>query len=206
MHNIFFDFDGTLVNSQIRLYNLFCVLCPENKFSYQEYWDIKRNHITQNEFLKNYYHYDDEKIEIFRKKWFEMVEDESRMCEDLLVDGIFDIIKKLSPKYNLYLITHRQNEDFVSRQLKTFNIERFFKKILVTKQKIRKFDLIKQHVVVSKNDFIIGDTGEDIKTAQELKIKSIAVTWGVMNKEFLKKYKPDFIVDNVDDFYTMGIL
>lgn len=206
MHNIFFDFDGTLVNSQIRLYNLFCVLCPENKFSYQEYWDIKRNHITQNEFLKNYYHYDDEKIEIFRKKWFEMVEDESRMCEDLLVDGIFDIIKKLSPKYNLYLITHRQNEDFVSRQLKTFNIERFFKKILVTKQKIRKLDLIKQHVVVSKNDFIIGDTGEDIKTAQELKIKSIAVTWGVMNKEFLKKYKPDFIVDNVDDFYTMGIL
>lgn len=206
MNNIFFDFDGTLVNSQVRLYNLFCSLCPECEFSYEEYWDIKRNHITQYDFLKDYCHYDDAKIESFRKKWFESVEDDTRMSEDFLVEGMLDVIEKLFKKYNLYLITHRQKEELVIQELTTFGINNFFKRILVTKQKISKSELIKQHVSVSANDFVIGDTGEDIKTAQELGIKSIATTWGVMNKSVLEKYKPDLIVDTVDAFYKTGIL
>lgn len=206
MNNIFFDLDGTLVNSQIRLYNLFCLLCPENKFTYDEYWNIKRQHITQQNFLRTYFAYNDDKIARFRKKWFELVENDNNISEDILVDGMYEILEAFSKTNNLYVITHRQKKELAIKELKILNIGNFFKKVLVTEQKTSKVDLIRQNVAITKNDYIIGDTGEDISTAHDLGLKSIAVVWGVMNKSILEKYSPDFIAEKVGDLYKLGII
>jgi phosphoglycolate phosphatase len=64
--------------------------------------------------------------------------------------------------------------------------------ILVTEQKKEKFELIKEKsdIALSKNDWLIGDTGKDIETGKILGIRTIAFTNGFLNDTKLKEYNP----------------
>ncbi len=199
MVNIFFDLDGTLINSQQRLYNLFVELCPECKMTYEEYWEIKRQRINQKDFLKKYFNYSDEKCKEFHKLWLEKVEESERLDEDFLVDGVEDILNKLSQKYRLYLVTNRQSKSLLIYELERLKIKNYFCDILVTEQKRAKSKLIQGVVNCSPDDILIGDTGEDIKTAKELGIKSIAVSWGILDEKVLMEYLPDRIIGNANE-------
>ena len=53
---------------------------------------------------------------------------------------------------------------------------------------------------MSKNDWIIGDTGKDIETGQQLGIKTGAVLSGFLNLKSLLLYKPDLIINNIIEF------
>ena len=201
MCRIFFDFDGTLANSLIRLYKLFCELCPENAFSYEEYWNIKRNRVTQKDFLANYFHFDEDRIARFHKEWLLKVEEKDRVLnEDIPVEGIDSVLRNLSETHTLYLITNRQSVEITKEQLKKIGWFVFFEKILVTEQKKSASELIRAEVSnIRSEDCFVGDTGEDIKTAKEFGAKSVAVTWGVISRDVLQTYVPDKIVDTVGE-------
>ena len=205
MTKFFFDMDGTIVNSQGRLYELFCELCPENIFSYEEYWEIKRKHVTQKEFLQKYFHYSEEKIDNFHKIWLDKVEEEKRVLTyDFPVNGMSDILKKLAEKHRLFLLTNRQSYEIAVRQMEQFGWLGFFDDLFITQQRDSKQELIrKSKIVIEKSDFFIGDTGEDIKTAKEFGAKSVAVTWGVLDSKVLEKYEPDLIVGNPRQLLTL---
>lgn len=198
MDNIFFDFDGTIINSQYRIYNLFCELCSENNFTYDQYWEIKRNRINQKDFLQKYFNYSSEKCSEFKEMWLAKIEEENRLKEDFLLEGIENKLQKLSQKYNLVIVTNRQNKNLTIQEIKNLKIEKYFKEILVTEQKKSKVELIKSYGY-SPEDVLIGDTGEDIKTAKELGIKSCAVCWGIMNKKTISEYTPDIILDDIKE-------
>lgn len=203
MDNLFFDLDGTLIDSKKRLYNLFCELCPENQITYTEYWKIKRDGITQKEILKNFLHYEDKEIKRFQNKYLKLIEEEDRLKQDEKIDNIDRILDRFLKKYNLYVVTNRQSSGLTKKELESFNLDKYFRKILVTKQKINKSDLIQNKLRVSKNDIFIGDTVEDILTAQILGIKSIAVTWGNLNRSVLEKHKPNTIIDNSSELENL---
>lgn len=206
MGNIFFDFDGTLVNSQHRLYNLFVELCPECKMTYDEYWNIKRQRINQKDFLKKYFGYGDEKCIAFHQKWLEKVEEPERLKQDFLVDGIREVLNDLSKSNSLYLTTCRQSRELTLEEVNNLGIYNCFTDFIITEQKKTKVQLIKEKVKCISSDVLIGDTGEDIKAAHELGIKSIAVSWGVLNKDILSEYNPDFIAERIEDFDKCSFL
>lgn len=199
MAKIFFDLDGTIINSQGRLYQLFCVLCPENKFTYQEYWDIKRTHIVQQEFLKKYFNYSNDQIVAFNKAYLNRVEDADLIATDCPVDGIEVVLRQLRQRNTLYVVTNRQDYEKTVQEIDRFGWRDIFEHIWVTEQKNTKAELITCHTTVSPQDVFISDTGEDIKTAQQLGMRSVAVTWGVLNKDVLSRYQPDIIFDVVSD-------
>lgn len=199
MAKIFFDLDGTIINSQGRLYQLFCELCPENKFTYQEYWDIKRTHVVQKVFLKKYFNYSDDQIISFNKAYLKRVEDTDMMEKDCPVDGIEVVLRQLRQRNTLYIVTNRQDYEKAVQEIDRFGWRDIFEHIWVTEQKDTKIELITRHTNVSPQDVFISDTGEDIKTAQQLGIRSVAVTWGVLNKDVLSRYQPDMIFDAVSD-------
>lgn len=199
MVNILFDFDGTLINSQGRLYTLFKELCPECKMTYDEYWEIKRNRVNQKDILSKYFLYDDEKIRLFHELWLKKVEDRERLKLDMPVDGVNDILERLLYTYDLFLVTNRQSEERALEEVSRFKWTGMFSKILVTEQKVSKKELIEREISITPEDVFISDTGEDIKTARELGIKSIAVTWGVLNKNILAEYSPTIIVESVNE-------
>ena len=100
---LFFDLDGTLIDSLPRMFRLFCEMCPECTFSRGEYADVKRRRMTQAQLLKNYFHYDDVRIAAFHKKWLEKIEEPERMLEDRPFPGITELLTELSCGRDLYI-------------------------------------------------------------------------------------------------------
>ena len=132
MRCAFFDFDGTLVNSQGRLYRLFRELCPECRMSYDEYWAVKRGRISQSAMLKRFFGYDDDRARKFHEAWLRHVEDEDAVETDFPVAGISERLERLAHTRELYLLTSRQRPELVVRQIEKFGWSGLFRRLIVT--------------------------------------------------------------------------
>lgn len=197
--NIFFDFDGTLIDSQKRLYMLFQHLVTESALTFDEYWNLKKNKISHQEILCGRFNYSSDKIIEFEKNWMARIELPEWLALDRPFDGINEFLVGLAQKHTLYVVTARQFESNALQQIKGFGWADLFKKVFVTQQKKEKFELITNEVKINEQDWFVGDSGKDIQTGKRLGIKTAAVLSGFLNKEKLLEYKPDVIKLHVMD-------
>jgi phosphoglycolate phosphatase len=197
--NIFFDLDGTLLDSKERLYYLFQHLVPECKFSFEEYWKLKRNKIAHKEILKSNFFYSDEAYFNFEKAWLDRIELDEWLKLDKPFEGIDSFLKKLRNRHDLHVVTERQFEHSALKQIEQNGWSGMFETILVTCQKIEKSQLIKAKVKISSEDWLIGDTGKDIQTGKQLGMHTAAVLSGFLNKKKLQEFYPDIIVEQASD-------
>tara|TARA_B110000240_G_scaffold196663_1_gene249445 strand:- start:1325 stop:1945 length:621 start_codon:yes stop_codon:yes gene_type:complete len=198
---IFFDLDGTLIDSKLRLYNLFQKLVPQSILTYNEYWEFKMNKISHSMILRQVFNFGEIDIKLFEAKWMELIETENLLKFDKPFVGITDHLTKLKKKgILLYVVTARQFKTKVISQLELFGWSTIFQDILVTGQKNKKENLIKPFLEGDEENWIIGDTGMDIIVGKKLGIKTAAVLSGFLNKEVLLTYEPDYILENIIEF------
>jgi phosphoglycolate phosphatase len=196
--NIFFDLDGTLIDSKLRLYKLFQELIPQSNLTYDEYWNLKQNKINHAAILKNYFNSDKKDICLFKQKWMLQIESDEYLQIDRPFAGVTEYLLSLKEKeFELYLVTARQFKDKVLSQLELFGWSEIFNDILVTEQKTNKADLIKSVISNNTIGLIIGDTGEEIQVGKQLSLKTVAVLTGFLNRKSLLPYHPDIIVDKI---------
>ena len=72
-------------------------------------------------------------------------------------------------------------------------IDKIFEKILIGKSK---YKIIGGYDSYNKRSVIVGDTETDILAGKRFGLKTVAVTNGMRNRNFLKKYKPDVLIDD----------
>ena len=197
---IFFDLDGTLLDSKRRLYLLFQFLVPESKFTFEIYWKLKQDKVSHRELLAKYFDYTEEDFYKFNTQWMSLIESPAWLLHDQLFDGIKPFLWLLKERNELYLVTARQSEEATLRQIEDVSLGGIFNDVLVTFQKTEKQDLIRSKCELSSNDWIIGDTGKDIEAGKKLGIKTAAVLSGFLNKKRLIAYNPDIIIDSVTNF------
>ena len=197
--NIFFDLDGTLLDSRERLYQLFQHLVPDSKLSFKEYWEFKRNKTGHREILETYFSYSEEAFYSFERMWMENIELPEWLALDKPFEGVTNYLRELKTKHSLYLVTARQFEDIATQQINQSGWKGIFKKILVTRNKMDKYNLVKAAVKISGEDWFVGDTGKDIQTGKRLGINTAAVLSGFLNKNKLEEYNPDLIVDSIKE-------
>lgn len=202
MKRIIFDFDGTLIDSRLRLFKLFSDLEPDLKFTFEEYWNLKRNGNSHenilNEFKGNCYY----KKSNFETRWMDLIEDSNYLSFDTPFDAVTQILEQLlSDRYDLWLLTARQYSSKVEDQLTSFGWSNIFSKTLVTGQVLSKKELLLTEATDFKSSIMIGDTGKDITTAQEVGAYSIAVLSGFLCFERLKIYQPNEFLNNVTELY-----
>ena len=197
--NIFFDLDGTLIDSSLRLYGLFQHLVPSSKLSFDEYWNFKRNKISHRSILSEQFSFTDLNIDAFEKEWLTLIETCEWLAMDKPHEGVTEFLKTLSASNNLYIVTDRQFRDQVCAQINKFGWPAFFKQIFVTEQKKEKYELIRQssEIRISNEDLFIGDTGKDIQNGKKLGIKTVAVCNGFLNETALLEYHPTMIIGNI---------
>lgn len=195
--NIFFDLDGTLIDSRKRLYNLFQHLVPESGYNFDEYWNLKRNKISHKEILAKEFKYSAEEIKKFENDWMVRIELDEWLEFDRPFIGISDYLLKLSENYKLFVVTARQSKTTALKQINHFGWINIFEDIFVTEQKKEKYDLIIERVGITKNDWFVGDTGKDIQTGKLLGVNTAAVLSGFLSRVSLTEYMPDIIVDDV---------
>lgn len=195
--NLFFDLDGTLLDSRERLYQLFQNLVHESDLSFTQYWELKRNKVNHKMILSEQYGYSDEMIVAFEKNWMNKIELKEWLDLDKPFTRVTETLNSLQTDFKLYIVTARQSEEKTIAQIHKLGWQNLFNGLLVTKQKQNKYELIQNSVDISFSDYIIGDTGNDILTGKKLGIKTIAVLSGFMNRERLFEYNPDFIIKDI---------
>lgn len=195
---IIFDLDGTLICSKKRLYELFCDLTKSRELSFSGYWGFKFRGYSNQDILKNEFDYPEEKIKKFITLWMNKIEDSYYLEMDTVIEGLKEFLEKISINNQLYICTARQSIAQVNTQLKNLAILEFFEDVFVTEQYSTKTELLlNSGIAFSKNDWFVGDTGHDIKTGQQLGMKTCAVLSGFMSESALKGYEPDSIINNV---------
>ncbi len=200
--NIIFDLDGTLIDSKKRLFTLFDDLSPYSKLSYSEYWTLKKNKISNQEILVEYFNYTEKEVENFVTEWMLKIETPYYLNFDKAIQGVQSKIKEMCKSYDLFVCTARQSKQAVFRQLEKINLTGCFREILVTEQKYSKELLISEHVhTLSPCDWMIGDTGYDIQVGKALNIKTCAVTSGFLSRARLLEYMPDEIIESITQFH-----
>ena len=197
---IFFDLDGTLIDSKERLYRLFQHLVPASSLTFDEYWRLKKNKIDHRKILETKYSFAEQEVVSFNRNWMEKIESPEWLALDKPLKGVSDFLEAQKKENELYLVTARQFELSVLKQLANFGWTNIFTKIFVTQRKAEKIDLIKNSVITNSNDWFVGDTGKDIETGKGLGIQTAAVLSGFLSLEKLMEYGPDLIIDNVIDF------
>jgi len=185
------------------MYNLFRELVGSVTISYEDYWSLKSKNIFQRKILQKYFNYDDAQVKIFQQQWLEKIEEIERLKSDCPVNGAEVLLKELKAEYKLYIVTNRQSEKNVLEQVNGFGWTNYFEKIFVTKQQSAKSKIV-ESVAYSENSYFIGDTGEDIIAAKELKCCSVAVLYSILTKDILMKYSPDYYIHRITDFLEIA--
>ena len=201
---IFIDLDGTIFDVSKRIYRLYREILKENnkKFiSEKDYLRLKRQKKDIKEILIKTEAEDI--LKKFKKEWKKNIESQNFLKFDSISLSTRKKLFDLKKNYKLILVTLRNNPKSLNIQLKKEGIKEIFDKILVKSpenHKLKwktKYQIIKKYGNYNKKSIIIGDTETDILAGKALGIKTVAVTSGMRDKEFLKKYKPDLLIKNI---------
>ena len=196
-----FDLDGTLIDSRQRLYKLFQKLVPASKLSYELYWNFKRNQVSNETILREEFSYNLIDIKSFVTDWMSLIESSEFLAFDDNFPGMHSALDRLSSQATLHVCTARQHRQPVFHQLDRLGLLPFFKSVMVTEQTRSKEELIATVPDLGSEDWILGDTGKDIKVGQAIGIKTCAVLSGFLSEDCLKSYGPDLIIPVASDFY-----
>lgn len=197
--NLFFDLDGTLIDSKPRLYHLFQHLVPQSNFSFTEYWNLKHQQKDHASILRELLGFTEADISAFQSHWMQRIELREWLVYDKPFDGVTALLEQLSQGNHIYIVTSRQFEDIVKEQINGYGWGDYLKGVFVTGQSIEKQELLTDFHQTNEEDWFIGDTGKDIQAGKALGMKTAAVLSGFRSRQSLEKYQPDIIVDSILD-------
>lgn len=205
--NIIFDFDGVIINShdiQIKaLTESFKAFFGEGIPPYDDFFKLSGDS------LKN----------IFTKLGLplEMIPIYQKISREnisliKLHEGMIELLKKLNElEYNCALCTGKDRSRTIEI-LKHYNIEQYFKIVVcsddVTNPKPHPeslFLIMEGLDATPENTVMVGDGINDIISTKHAGIKSIAVTWGDVPENDLKRNYPDQICNSVKQLSQMLI-
>jgi len=208
---IFFDLDGTLINISEKYYRVYTDILNEAGFSTigkKEYWDAKRHKVPEdqilamtnaNDFYKEY-----------NQKRLLLIESDYYLSNDSLHEEVIEVLKNLSKKYQLILVTLRKSNSQLEKQLTALKLMGYFTDVLRSGDNLEprwmiKYNIIKEYIgnEFDSSHILISDTENDIIAGNELGFKTIAVLNGIRTKELLIISNPTFICKSVRDLLNI---
>jgi len=191
--HLFLDLDGTIISVASRHFLVFqkvaaSLSLPE--ISQEIYWKRKRKHLLPWEGM------DETRSKEFRNQFKKESEDPQSLVLDSIIPKMEIVLKELRQSYSLVLLTKRHNREHLLSQLKQLTLLPLFSDVLTPTDE-------KSQAIISYGytpvDWVIGDTEEDITSAHDVGLQSIAVTWGLRDEEYLQQYSPTYITETVLD-------
>ena len=198
---IFFDLDGTLVDSSIGIHNGFTYTFDQLGVPSPDAKTIRgfMGPPLETSFASCLPAYQVETaIQLYRSYY-----KEKGVYEAQLFPQIKELLTELAKQYPLYITTTKNTPTAVD-MTSYFGIDRFFDGIYGSSpQALHKADVIRQALTTHNLDpetvVIIGDTKFDMIGAQETGIKKIAVTWGFGDDKELMNFQPDWVAHQPTD-------
>ena len=201
---IFFDLDGTLVDSSIGIHNGFTYTFDQLGVPSPDAKTIRgfMGPPLEASFTSCLPADQVERaIQLYRSYY-----KEKGVYEAQLFPQIKELLTELAKQYPLYITTTKNTPTAVD-MTSYFGIDRFFDGIYGSSpQALHKADVIRQALTTHNLDpetvVIIGDTKFDMIGAQETGIKKLAVTWGFGDEKDLMTYQPDWVAHQPADILS----
>lgn len=196
MKTIAFDLDGTLIDVSERDYRIYADILLRlgyRPISKDEYWRLRRNITDIHHILSLSGLVSEEDVSAFLKERKAFMEDWSYIKTDKPFDDVIETLSKLKKDYYLIILTKRYDSEVTKRQVSELGLTDFAELMIVTDSKEEAMSGINNLYAM------IGDTENDIVPANNVGVKSIAVTTGIRSKEKLSVYRPSVIVNNLSE-------
>lgn len=132
---------------------------------------------------------------------------------DLLVKefvGVLETIQILQEKGFKLAIVSTKVYDTVLKGLKLTKMDAFFD-IIVAMEHVSKvkpdpepiFNALEQLGSTPEETIMVGDNYHDILAGKNAGTKTAGVAWSAKGREYIAKYEPDYILDNMKDLLTI---
>jgi 3-amino-5-hydroxybenzoic acid synthesis related protein len=196
---LIFDFDGVIIDSQ---------KVQEKAFLESYYSVVGENSPSIHEFFS---HSGNSLKNIFSKmklplEMIPVYEEISRnsIHEIILFEGIIEVLETIKHNNIKCALFTGKGRDRTIEILNYFNLMHFFN-IVVCSDDIKNpkpncegiITIMDSLKLLPERTYMIGDARNDIICAKNAGIKSIAVTWGIYNKDTLSQENPEYIVNNI---------
>jgi len=175
MKNIFFDFDGTLVNTNKRQY--LCLLKTINvlklttNISFQKYLDLKETHLSSVEIYQLLFP-EHSNLNLFLEIFINNIENTSLLAKDKVYKYSKDYLNEVK-NFNLCLVTNRQSKTKLMMQLRYLGLKKYFNNIILSRSySTKKEALLSNKIKISSNDLFISD---DISDFNDLNLNKIMI-------------------------------
>ena len=203
MKPLFFDLDGTLIDSKLDLAN--SVNAALSHFNLQTLdnetiYGFVGNGVKQLlvDCLKQ-----NNKLNILDEFYMYFLEH----YQDHLLDnthpykGIVDVLDELRHRYDMFVVTNK-SEMFAQKILKELKLSDYFKDIAGGDSYEHKkphpepvLRLKERYGLNIDKSFVVGDSENDILLAKALNLRIIWASYGFRDMEILKTYKVDFVIN-----------
>jgi len=199
MKTIAFDLDGTLIDISKRDFRIYADILTElgyEAIDKKQYWPLRREKTDIHSILALSGCTSDKDVAYFLENRAERMEESGYLSLDTLFDDVMPVFSKLNENYNLVILTRRLNETNTVEQCHRLGLEKYTELMIVGGDKKEKMRSIQNLVA------FVGDTENDILPANEIGVKSIAVTTGIRSEDKLRTYNPSVIINSISDIFN----
>lgn len=140
-------------------------------------------------------------VKLFREYY-----SEKGLFENMMFDGIEELLKELRRKGKKLFVATNKPQPFADRILKHFGIHDLFTGVYgvdISKEHVSKEELVERlmndHQVTSGDSVLIGDTKYDILAAHAYGLDAVAVGYGFGKREELEELRPVTFIETVEE-------
>jgi phosphoglycolate phosphatase len=208
---IFFDLDGPILDVSERYYTVYTDLltqsgCPT--ISKTEYWDAKRERISESEILARTC--PPALIKDYAEKRLSVIENIFYLKLDRVRKDMPALLNTLSRYHQLYIVTIRNSTTTLMQQLKYFDLLKYFTDVYSQTNNdgnwIVKYDFMQDAINDPRSAIMVGDTEVDIQAGRKSGILTCGLVCGIRNLEYILKAKPDVIYRYASEFLGTTIM
>ncbi|MDR7237791.1 pyrophosphatase PpaX [Neobacillus drentensis] len=124
--------------------------------------------------------------------------------------GVFETVQSLKDKgYKLGIVTTKRH-DVTLKGLRLMDLERFFE-VVVTYDHVSKtkpdpepiFKALEQLESSPEETMMVGDNYHDILAGKNAGTVTAGCAWSIKGRDYIAKYEPDYILENMADLLTI---
>ena len=224
----YFDFDGTLVDIELRYTKIYEELVRYLGYQpIENYWFMRRNGLSEMDILR-LSNISENTFEEYDQIREQKLESTTYLLYDKLfpyVKSLFKILKTHNQK--IYILTHRWNYTNLENELVRLKLRTLIDGWSCTKDKTEISNVAHQSLSMANDQtnaiilkskflnnlennkkfvFLIGDSISDIEAAKSAQVNSISIPTGLYNKSSLIKKCPTYFFDSIKALYKSELV